>query len=476
MWKKILRARWPWLVAGVLLLAFYASTWYDVRRDPRPIGTADDITSLQKRSDLNVLFVLVDTLRSHRLGCYGYARDTSPTLDYLAGTGVRFAQHQSQSSWTKCSMASLWTARNPARTGVLRFDDVAPPEATLAAESFRDAGFLTAGIWRNGWVAPVFGFGQGFEHYEQPQAKAPPAPIRRENPNIVLEGTDDDVIDSAIEFLRVHGRERWVLYLHLMDVHQYVYDEESALFGTEYGDLYDNSVRREDRILGRMLWHLADEGYLEDTLIVLTSDHGEAFRERGYEGHAKEVYRETTEVPFVIAFPFRLEPGIVVESPTRNVDVWPTVLELLGLAPMLDVDGRSLVSTMLASARGDPVSEPGPPGISYLDRTWGRPDSSPLPMVAVADEGYRFVYAPGEVGADGGGIVLDTREQLFDRMADPRELDDVSEEYPEIADDMRAIAERYLEMPPDPWGVDTPHIELEELQLNQLRALGYDIR
>ncbi len=477
MFRKILLARWPWILAGLLLVIAYASTWRDVRRDPRPLGSVEDITSLANRSDLNVLFVLVDTLRAHRLGSYGYERDTSPTIDYLAATGLRFDRHQSQSSWTKCSMASLWTARNPMRTGVLRFDDASPPEATLAAEQFREAGFLTAGVWRNGWVAPVFGFDQGFRLYEKPQASLPAAPVRRENPNIVLEGTDDDVIDSAIEFLRVHGRERWFLYLHLMDVHQYVYDEQSAIFGTRYSDLYDNSIRREDRILGRMLWHLADEGHLENTLIVLTSDHGEAFLERGYEGHAREVYRETTEVPFVIAFPFRLESGIVVDSLSRNIDVWPTVLDLLGLPEMPDVDGRSLLPTVLAKAQGMPSTESIPMGISHLDRSWGRPGQAPSPVVAVSEGPYRFVYAPqGDVGARAEGRVAEVREELFDRSADRDELDDVSQEHPEIVASMRASAIRYLETPPDPWGVETPQIDLEELQLNQLRALGYEIK
>lgn len=479
--KRILLARWPWLVAATLLVLVYASTWRDVQRDPRPIGTVEDISALSERSDLNVLFVLVDTLRAHHLGSYGYERATSPTIDYLAATGLRFDRHQAQSSWTKCSMASLWTARNPMRTGVLRFDDASPPEATLAAEQFQEAGFFTAGVWRNGWVAPVFGFDQGFELYEKPQAKLPTAPVRRKNPNIVLEGTDDDVIDSAIEFLRVHGRKRWFLYLHLMDVHQYVYDEESAIFGTRYADLYDNSVRREDRILGRMLWHLADEGYLENTLIVLTSDHGEAFLERGYEGHAREVYRETTEVPFVVAFPFRLESGIVVDSLTRNVDVWPTVLDLLGLPEMPDVDGLSLLPRVLASARGIPAADSVPEGIAHLDRSWGRPGQAASPVVAVSEGPFRFIYAPdGEIGAraEVGTSPAKSlaKEELFDRDVDADELVEVSEERPEIVDRMRAIATRYLETPPDPWGVETPQIELEELQLNQLRALGYEIK
>src|SRR5262245_35988969 len=81
--------------------------------DPRPRGGPEDLLALRDRGDLNVLFVLVDTLRADRLGAYGYQRDTSPNLDRLAATGIRFAKQVSQSSWTKCSMASLWTGLYP---------------------------------------------------------------------------------------------------------------------------------------------------------------------------------------------------------------------------------------------------------------------------------------------------------------------------------------------------------------------------
>ncbi len=79
------------------------------------------------------MLLVVDTLRADHLGSYGYARDTSPELDRLAATGARFDRHLSQSSWTKCSMASLWTGLYPARTGITRFDDVIPDEAELPA-------------------------------------------------------------------------------------------------------------------------------------------------------------------------------------------------------------------------------------------------------------------------------------------------------------------------------------------------------
>jgi arylsulfatase A-like enzyme len=266
-------------------------------RDPRPRGTLEDLLALRERSDLNVLFVLVDTLRADRLGGYGYARNTSPNLDALAATGIRFAQMISQSSWTKCSMASLWTGLYPVRSRVRRAYDVVSPEARMPAEIFQEAGFRTAGIWRNGWIDPNFGFSQGFEIYLSPRSERSRSArvVRLENPNVSLDGDDADILNSALEFLRAHGHERWFLYLHMMDVHQYAYSEEQALFGTSYSDSYDNSIRWVDSLLGHLFSELVERGLRERTVIVFSSDHGEAFGEHGGEGHARNVYGEVTQ-------------------------------------------------------------------------------------------------------------------------------------------------------------------------------------
>ena len=123
----------------------------------------------------NVLLIVLDTVRADHVGYHGYERKTSPTLDFAVSSGVRFAHVQSQSSWTKASMASLWTGRYPRRTGVTRFPDAVPDEAVLPAERLREAGFKTGGIFRNGWVEANFGFHQGFELYIRPSPSRTPA-------------------------------------------------------------------------------------------------------------------------------------------------------------------------------------------------------------------------------------------------------------------------------------------------------------
>lgn len=453
----------------------------DESLDVRPLGSIEDVERLGERDDLNVLFVLIDTLRADKLSAYGHPQPTSPTLDYLASTGVLFADHLSQSSWTKSSMASLWTSLYPLHNGVTRFDDALPEAARMPAEIFRDAGFRTTGIWRNGWVAPTFGFEQGFEIYQRPATRTKSAEVRRQNPHLMLHGTDDDVIEEAAEFMRTRRNERWFLYLHLMDVHQFVYDEESALFGTDRAGIYSNAIRREDALINRLFSVLSKEGQLARTLTVIGSDHGEAFLERGIEGHARHVYRETTEVPLILSFPFRLE-AVKVETTSRNIDIWPTVLDLLRLPGLEISDGISLVPAIIAADRGqalDPdTAQEGVDGVeghrgadrsalAHLDRTWGRPSRETAPAMSLVDGRYRLVYSREENGSE---LI-----QLYDRNADPRELRDVAEDHPEASQTMSAELKRYEVSAPAPWAIDAKSVELDQMQLNQLRALGYSI-
>ena len=465
----LLQRRWPWLLAMVLVIALFLSTFLrfgssDV--DSRPLGAAEQIEALKTRKDVNLLFIVIDTLRADRLSGYGYERQTSPLLDLLASRGVRFANQLSQSSWTKCSMASMWTATYPARTRITRFDSVIPSEATMPAEILRQAGFRTTGLWRNGWVAPSFGFGQGFEVYDRPVSVRPPPSLKRENPTVQEGGTDEDGVRAAIEFLRVQGDDRWFLYMHFMDVHEYTYDEDSAKFGTSYSDVYDNAVLRVNLVLNQLLGSLAEMGYLDRTLIAVASDHGEAFGEHGDEGHARNVYHEATYVPFILSFPFKLDPGLVIDSRTSNIDVWPTLLDLFGLPPIPDSDGRSRVPEILAAARGETAPADGRPAYAHLDQRWGQRDVEPAPTVAVVDGGFRFVESVTPRG---------TREELFDTKTDHRERNDLSAEKPEDATRLRELAKGYLESKPAPWAEKSGTLELDELELNQLRALGYAV-
>jgi arylsulfatase A-like enzyme len=281
-----------------------------------------------------------------------------------------------------------------------------------------------------------------------------------------LEGSDEDSLLSAYEFLDRFGQERFFLYLHLMDLHQYTYDEHAPQFGTAYVDAYDQSLHWTDRIIGSLYAHLEEIGQLQNTMIVITSDHGEAFREHGTEGHARNLYSEVVEVPWIIALPFRLDPGIVVEQRASNMDVWPTLLDLLGLEGLVNPDGRSLVPLILAAGglNSDGLP-PEHPVVSYLDREWGHRNRT-NPVISVTDGDTRLLVWPRSP----------ERNELFDLGSDPGEQQSRFDPADPETQRMLELARQKQEAATNPWGAERQTVEIDELRLNQLRALGYVVR
>jgi arylsulfatase A-like enzyme len=461
--RKLLDSPWTYFGLAGLLAILAVASQFEIRLPARDVGAVADLPKLRERDDTSVLFILVDTLRADRLGAYGYARPTSPVIDRLAASGIRFAQVEAQSTWTKASMASLWTSLYPVHTGVTRFDHALPPEAVLPAERLKQAGFKTGGFFRNGWVANNFGFDQGFDAYYQPVPTRKPDQVRRRSPGTAaLQGTDLDATEAALEFLRSYGNERFFAYVHYMDVHQYLFDQEAADlgFGTGLSDAYDAAIHWTDRNVGRLVDELEQRGLAEKTIVVIAADHGESFYEHGHEGHATTLYGEVTGVPLIISLPFRLEEGVVVQPVVRNVDVWPTLYDLLGLPPLEASDGRSLVPLVEAAARGETDGET-PPAFAYLDTTWGRANLPPQPLVSVRVGSERFLFPS----------TVPELAELFDHLDDPKEQVNLSKELPERVTELRAIAEEHLKGPVV-WG-EAKEVEIDEIRLGQLRALGY---
>ena len=469
--------RWVLLVAGLGAVAWFLFRSIELTdsvpiiQPPRPVGSVDDILALRDRDDVNVLFVLIDTLRAHRMSAFGYERDTTPFMSALASTSVRFDRNIAQSSWTKSSMASIWTALNPRRVGVTKFDHTVSQDLTLPAEILKENGFLNVAMYRNGWVHGYFGFDQGFDKYFRPLGSRADRVAQQNRPNVLSVGTDESMVREAEEFMRIHGKtSRWFLYLHMMDLHEYVYDEESALFGTNTSDIYDNSVRRSDWLVSLLFVALDRFDLLDSTIVVILSDHGEAFGERGFEGHAREVLPETTETPLLISLPFSIEGGATIDTPTSNTDVWPTLLDLLGLPPLPDdVDGRSRVPEILAAAGPTPAGADSPasdeaelPIVSYLDQNWGRNVRDVDHAVSVVEGEHRFVSGKLANGRSFEALYSVEDGQRANRI----------EERPEVAAHLKSIAEEQLEMDAQ-FGVES--VEMDEMQLDQLRALGYQL-
>jgi arylsulfatase A-like enzyme len=456
---------WPALLVTVTvgLILAGVSQLIEIRTPDRPRGSWEEIRKLATREDLNVVFVLIDTLRADRLSAYGYERATSPIIEALASSGVRFADTLAQSTWTKSSMASLWSSTYPATNRITGWSHGMPEALATPAETLRDAGYRTVGLFRNGWVAPTFKFNQGFDLYFLPLPRKRPAGLNQKSPSAVkLPGTDRDLTDAAVEFLRNVGDDRFLLYLHYMDVHQYVYDG-SLEVGSGFSDIYDSSIRWVDGNVGALVAALQELELMQRTLLVIGSDHGEAFYEHGLEGHGRDVYLETTRVPLVIALPFRLRQGIVVETPVENVDIWPTILDLLGLNVPAHADGRSLVPLIEAAARGahpDEAPDEKRPRFAYLDQSWGIRNAKPRALASVSEDGYRLIRHAGG------------RVELYDLEADPGESRNVAKAHRDVATRLGAVLQHHLNAPEPEWG-PPESVALTDMELIHLRALGY---
>ena len=467
MLRRLIESPSAYFAGAAMLLLVIVAMQFDLRIPSRPRGTVGDLARLRTRGDLNIVFILVDTLRADRMSLYGYGRQTTPVIDDLAKHGIVFERVIAQSSWTKTSMASLWTGTYPAAHGVLRFDNAIPDDAVMPAEICKEAGYRTVGIWRNGWVAPNFGFGQGFDVYYTPKAGAD-ARLQRHSPGAAsIGGTDEDVLIAARDFLEHFGQEKFFLYLHLMDLHQYVFDDDADAFGPTYSDAYDKAIDWTDRVIGAIVDALDAAGALPRTVIAISSDHGEAFLEHGREGHAYDLHREVVEVPYVIIPPLILDRGIRVEQTIANVDVWPTLLDLVGLPPLPGVDGRSMLPLILAAGGASPEHAPADlarPVVSHLDQHWGG-RAEAREWVSLTDGDSRLILQ-----SDHPNSVA-----FYDRSSDPGEAMNRAAENPPELKPMLEWVDRYLKDSEPPWGVESPTIEIDELRLHQLRALGYRV-
>jgi arylsulfatase A-like enzyme len=283
----------------------------------------------------NVLFICIDTLRADRLGCYGYARKTSPNLDRLAARGQRFERVYGTAPWTLPSTASLLTGLLPDLHRATNFAAPVSPDAELLAQRLSAAGYENAAFVGNYFVQPIFGLAKGFAAYNGDCS------VDRTGVN------SDRISDGAIAWLAQKRDRPFFLYLHYFDPHYNYIEHDGFHFGGEDSDrvysgadiydlresekqftaadrfrldaLYDSEVAFTDFHVGRVFAKLDELGLTGNTLIVVTADHGEALGEHGWIGHTLQLYEESVRVPLIVAGP-GVAPAVVPATQPRQGD------------------------------------------------------------------------------------------------------------------------------------------------------------
>jgi arylsulfatase A-like enzyme len=314
---------------------------------------------------LDVVVVVIDTLRADRLGAYGSQAGLTPNLDALAARGVVFERAYAQSSWTNPSVASLLTSRYQSQHGVTNVMTVLQESESTLAEVFWLNGYATAGFSANAGISIERGFSQGYGEYVafQPEAVG-------EGPFDVVPVRAPVVNAAALEWLDEQPRSKPVfLWLQYMEPHfPYVFSERlpelggapcpdpvaenlddpsgpppapGVMHGVEV--CYDASVWTADAAVGALLEELRRRGRLARTVVAVTSDHGEEMLEHGRVGHGYTLYEEVTRVPLVVSVPWRSE-RLDVRQVVRLIDLGPTLVELAGIKPPKTFEGQSFAA------------------------------------------------------------------------------------------------------------------------------------
>ena len=299
----------------------------------------------------NLLLVTIDTLRADRVGVYGSARGLTPTIDGLANGGLRFERAYAHVPLTLPSHTTLMTANYPTRNGVrdngtFHLGDTSPTlAATLKTSGYRTGAFVGAFV-----LDARFGLNRGFDVYDDRMVgSSGDLDLVQRAADQVLAPAYDWIASPASAIRQPQSAAApWFAWIHLYDPHEPYTAPEP--FGSRYAaEPYDGEIAYADAALGRYLDRLRVAGALAHTVIVVASDHGESLGEHGERTHGLFAYDATLRVPLVIWAGGLIPPGVFGET-MRLVDVAPTLLDLLGFAPMPGIDGRS-VRPFLAGER-----------------------------------------------------------------------------------------------------------------------------
>ena len=415
----------------------------------------------------HVVLISIDTLRPDHLGAYGYARATSPRLDALAREGALYEDARSPSPWTLPAHASLLTGLNPSRHRLLTHNAGLSESVTTITSLLAANGFVTAAVVNSQNLNTTYGLHRGFENFEY-----------------VVEETGNrepsrNITDRAIGWLREFRNERLFLFVHYYDVHsdyssrpeyerQFVGPYAGIADGTtaqmsevrngrivfdqvDRGhliDLYDAGIRQMDDEIDRLLTAVGDG---DETLLIVTSDHGEEFLEHGSVLHGETQFEEVLRVPLIVRGA-GVPAGLRVATTVSLIDVMPTILAAVGAAVPTGLDGSDLAPTWRGGG--------GELGDRYFlgegDRQ--RKNKKELQVMRAVRHHKDKLHLNRLTGV----------ETLFDLDADPGELTDLAKSRPEIVAALRTQLQQIREE-----SIKGSAVTLSPEQQERLRSLGY---
>jgi arylsulfatase A-like enzyme/Flp pilus assembly protein TadD len=367
----------------------------------------------------HVVIVTIDTLRADRLGCYGGSVPT-PNLDRLAAEGALVPEATAHVPLTRPSHVTLFTGRLPFEHGIR--DNVSPavvPDTPLLAESFRKAGFTTAAFISSVVLASESGLDRGFDVYSDRFEGA------RGDAQFLntVQKRGDVTLGEALAWLEANAARRMFAWIHLYDPHDPY--EPPEPYATRYaGRPYDGEVAWSDELIGRLDAALARLGIAKDTLLVVSSDHGEGLGEHDESLHGFFAYQTTLRVPLLMRGP-GIRASTRLAATATLADLFPTILELAGLPSSETVSGRSLAPELRGGTR---PAEP----VVYAETLVPLLHFGWSDLRVVREGRYKYIQAP--------------RPELYDLETDPGERTNLAEREPRRAEAMRTALGRFLDL------------------------------
>ena len=447
----------------------------------------------------NIILLTVDTLRSDRLGCYGFDPSITPNIDRLAENGIRFTQAITGGSWTQAAFPVLLTSTYASMYGGC----LGPlsPDRPSPIKSLAENGYSTAGFSTSPLLSRSYGYERDFDHYvdldpgekdpwlrnvkgghfllKQPFTHSVSGLLNIDTKPVKIYNSAVDLTDRLCDWIE-NTKNPFFAWSHFMDVHWPYHLDDSltnpsqiaqawkdvvhlhnANWNNEritpaqrdhYINLYDMAVSYTDVQLGRLFNFLIERGLDQNTIIILVSDHGEEFLEHDRWGHWEDnLFDEILKVPLLISLPSKTQEEVINEQ-VSTLDLMPTILDICDCSPAMGMKGKSLVPLFNGKGEGFQSSV----AISEMWRdSWH--------IISVRKGKFKYIWDSKHPN----------QTRLYDIESDPEELQNLSFELPEIVqeyhlqvDEVLIEMERTMSMQ-----VDTP--ELNEEMLSRLRDLGY---
>jgi arylsulfatase A-like enzyme len=335
-----------------------------------PGGLVQETRPRPESSSLpDIVLVILDAARADHFGCYGYSRPTTPAIDRFARQSLVFENVIAHASYTTCSVPTMVTGLPFTRHGLVYQSQQIAAEVTTLAEHLRGQGYVTVGMTANPHHAATRGLHQGYDEWLETWNQPGRVGRRALNPHVLSE--------LAIARLEQgFGEQPGLMVLHYIPPHwPYIPPKRFDIFGdpayqgelngeietllafkenrqdldaddkVRLMSLYDGNLLRVDDAVDQLLQALQQRPRWSDTVVLMTSDHGEAFYEHGFHGHSRTLYEEMLRVPFILRLPQRLTPDAVDRERFASLaDIVPTLLALTGIDPDPAVTGADLLA------------------------------------------------------------------------------------------------------------------------------------